>query len=125
MLPPSVGNDVRLDEDGGRSFLLNVCTIYETTRLHIPEYTNFMVNAVRIANLSFPLVSFFTYLALDVTFCEVAMLIVFRLLMCCFVLFILSTSLPNCALRTFDVWNIVIKWLETMYVRVYTYMCDG
>jgi hypothetical protein len=59
MLPPSLGNDVRLDEDGGRSFLLNVCTIYETTRRHIPEDINFVVTAVRIANLSFPFVSFF------------------------------------------------------------------
>jgi hypothetical protein len=39
---------------------------------------------------------------------------------------IVSTAVPNCALRTFDVWNIVIKWLETvMYVRVYTYICDS
>ena len=60
MLPSPVGNDVRLDDDGGRSFLLDVCIIYETTRRHMPEDTNFMVAAVRIANL--PLVSFFTVL---------------------------------------------------------------
>ena len=59
MLPPSLGNDIRLDVDGGRSFFLNVSTIYETTRRHIPEDSNFMVTAVRIANLSFPLVSSF------------------------------------------------------------------
>ena len=79
MLPSSVGNDVRLDDDGGRSFLLDVCIIYETTRRHMPEDTNFMVTAVRIANLS-PSFLFLPSFALDVTFCEVAMLIVFRLL---------------------------------------------
>ena len=81
MLPPSLGNDVRLDLDGGRSFFLNVFTIYENTRLHIPEDSNFVVTAVRIANLSFPPRFFFLpSFALDVTFCEVALLLVFRLL---------------------------------------------